>query len=88
MRLVNKIFGKANPLNKRKEDINLPLLQQVESSHIILQQYQQLNEVETDIVLVNAVPKGKVPVLEHWYGKLIKKERFEFVVHSSYVWNQ
>ena len=59
-----------------------------ESSQIILQQYQQLNERETDIVLVNAVPKGKVPVLEHWYGKLIKKERFEFVVHSSYVWNQ
>lgn len=29
MRLVNKIFGKANPLNKRKEDINLPLLQQI-----------------------------------------------------------
>lgn len=59
-----------------------------ESSQIILQQYQQLNERETDIVLVNAVPKGKVPVLEHWYGKLIMKERFEFVVHSSYVWNQ
>ena len=58
-----------------------------DSSQIILQQYQQLNERETDIVLVNAVPKGKVPVLEYWYGKLIKKERFEFVVYSSYVWN-
>lgn len=60
----------------------------INSSHIILQQYQQLNEQETDIVIVNAVPKGKVPVLEHWYGKLVKKEHLEFVVHTSYVWNQ
>ena len=59
-----------------------------ESSQIILQQYQHLNEQETDIVIVNAVPKGKVPILEHWYGKLIKKEHLKFVVHSSYVWNQ
>ncbi len=58
-----------------------------DSSQIILQQYQQLNEQETDIVIVNAVPKGKVPVLEHWYGKLIKKEHVEFVVQTSYVWN-
>ena len=57
-----------------------------DSSQIILQQYQQLNEQETDIVIVNAIPKGKVPVLEHWYGKLIKKEHVEFVVHTSYVW--
>jgi hypothetical protein len=58
------------------------------SSQIILQQYQQLNEQETDIVIVNAVPKGKVPVLEHWYGKLIMKEHWEFKEHSSSLWNQ
>jgi len=29
MRLINKIFGKANPLYKHKEDIDLPLLQQI-----------------------------------------------------------
>ena len=59
----------------------------IKITEITLQQYQQLNEQETDIVIVNAVPKGKVPVLEHWYGKLIKKEHVEFVVHTSYVWN-
>ena len=59
-----------------------------DSSQIILQQYQQLNENETDIVIVNAVPKGKVPIQEHWYGKLIKKEHWEYKAYSSYLSNQ
>ena len=58
------------------------------SSQIILQQYQQLNENETDIVIVNAVPKGKVPIQEHWYGKLIKKEHWEYKAYSSNLSNQ
>ena len=59
----------------------------IDSSQIILQQYQQLNEQETDIVIINAVPTGKVPLLMHLYGKLIKKEHIKLAVHTSYVWD-
>ena len=55
----------------------------INSSEITLQQYQQLSEQETDIVIVNAFLNKKVPVIKHWYGKLIKKEHLAYEAYSS-----
>ena len=53
---------------------------------IICTQYHKLNESEMEIAIFNVVPKGERPILEHWYGLLIRKDKIEFVVHSSYLW--
>ena len=53
---------------------------------IIYTQYNRLNECETEISISNVVPKAERPILEHWYGSLIRKDKIEFVVHSSYLW--
>ena len=58
----------------------------VNDVQIVLQQYNKLNDYETEIVYLNAIPKGEIPLLEHYYGIIQTKGSIELRWKSVYYW--
>lgn len=57
----------------------------ITSQQIVLEQYRPINSQETEFVYINAVPDGKVPILEHTYGVILQKQgTLEYNPKSQY----